>query len=158
VLGESAVSAAPSFENAGRPSESFWGQQQGNKLVLWESLKEGEKDSEGSISENPTKRNRLDNGGRPIRVKGTKLSKRFESIADTSSRVNARSSRVKAKAEKRHQGKNLWQEHEGGGDRDKCPHALLMPKWNARHITNLPGRGHSKPASERRMGTRDEQR
>ena len=40
VIGESAMKAAPFFESAGRPSQPFWGPQQGNKLVLWESLSE----------------------------------------------------------------------------------------------------------------------
>jgi hypothetical protein len=42
VVGELAVSAAPCFASAGRPSQPFWGPQQGNKLVLWESLDEEE--------------------------------------------------------------------------------------------------------------------
>jgi hypothetical protein len=36
------VTAAPFFASAGRPSQPFWGPQQGNKLVLWESLDEEE--------------------------------------------------------------------------------------------------------------------
>jgi hypothetical protein len=43
VIGESAVTAAPFFDSAGRPSQPFWGAQPGNKLVLWESLSEEEK-------------------------------------------------------------------------------------------------------------------
>jgi hypothetical protein len=42
VVGESAVTAAPFFSSAGRPSQPFWGPQQDNKLVLWESLDEEE--------------------------------------------------------------------------------------------------------------------
>jgi hypothetical protein len=42
VVGESAVTVAPFFSSAGRPSQPFWGPQQGNKLVLWESLDEEE--------------------------------------------------------------------------------------------------------------------
>jgi hypothetical protein len=42
-IGESAVTAAPFFDSAGRPPQPFWGPQQGNKLVLWESLNEEEK-------------------------------------------------------------------------------------------------------------------
>jgi len=42
VVGESAVTVAPFFASAGRPSQPFWGPQQGNKLVLWESLDEEE--------------------------------------------------------------------------------------------------------------------
>ena len=42
VVGESTVTAAPFFASAGRPSQPFWGPQQGNKLVLWESLDEEE--------------------------------------------------------------------------------------------------------------------
>jgi len=38
VVGESTITAAPFFEGAGRPSEPFWGPQQGRKVILWESL------------------------------------------------------------------------------------------------------------------------
>ena len=38
VIGESTITAAPFFEGAGRPSRSFWGPQQGRKVILWESL------------------------------------------------------------------------------------------------------------------------
>jgi hypothetical protein len=44
VIGESAVPAAPFFESAGRPSKPFWGPQQGNRVILWESLGAGEKE------------------------------------------------------------------------------------------------------------------
>jgi hypothetical protein len=42
VVGELAVTAAPFFASVGRPSQPFWGPQQGNKLVLWESVDEEE--------------------------------------------------------------------------------------------------------------------
>jgi hypothetical protein len=44
VVGESAVTAAPFFESAGRPSKPFWGPQQGSKVILWESLSAGGKE------------------------------------------------------------------------------------------------------------------
>jgi hypothetical protein len=56
-LGESAVTAAPFFERAERPSKPFWGLQQGNKLVLWESLSGGVLEKDGLY------------GARPIRAK-----------------------------------------------------------------------------------------
>jgi hypothetical protein len=37
------VTVAPFFDSAGRPSQLFWGPQQGNKLALWESISEEEK-------------------------------------------------------------------------------------------------------------------
>ena len=39
VVGESTITAAPFFEGAGRPSKSFWGPQQGRRVILWESLR-----------------------------------------------------------------------------------------------------------------------
>ena len=42
-IGESAVSAAPFFDSAGRPNQPFWGDQIGPRLILWESLDEDEK-------------------------------------------------------------------------------------------------------------------
>ena len=38
-VGESTITAAPFFEGAGRPSKSFWGPQQGRRVILWESLR-----------------------------------------------------------------------------------------------------------------------
>ena len=38
VVGESTIQAASFFEGAGRPSKSFWGPQQGQRVILWESL------------------------------------------------------------------------------------------------------------------------
>jgi hypothetical protein len=43
MVGESAVTAAPFFDCAGRPSQPFGGLQQGNKVVLWESFDEEER-------------------------------------------------------------------------------------------------------------------
>jgi hypothetical protein len=37
VVGESTITAAPFFESVGRPSKSFWGSQQGRRVILWES-------------------------------------------------------------------------------------------------------------------------
>ena len=42
-IGESAVSAAPFFDSAGRPNQPFWGDQTGPRLILWESLDDDEK-------------------------------------------------------------------------------------------------------------------
>ena len=42
-IGESAVSAAPFFDSAGRPNQPFWGDQTGPRLILWESLNDEEK-------------------------------------------------------------------------------------------------------------------
>jgi hypothetical protein len=39
VVGESTITAAPFFEGAGRPSKSFWGPQQGRRVILWERLR-----------------------------------------------------------------------------------------------------------------------
>jgi hypothetical protein len=39
VVGESTITASPFFEGAGRPSKSFWGPQQGRRVILWESLR-----------------------------------------------------------------------------------------------------------------------
>ena len=39
VVGESTITTAPFFEGAGRPSKSFWGPQQGRRVILWESLR-----------------------------------------------------------------------------------------------------------------------
>ena len=39
VVGESTITAAPFFACAGRPSKSFWGPQQGRRVILWESLR-----------------------------------------------------------------------------------------------------------------------
>ncbi len=39
VVGGSTITAAPFFEGAGRPSKSFWGPQQGRRVILWESLR-----------------------------------------------------------------------------------------------------------------------
>jgi hypothetical protein len=38
VIGESTITAAPFFDGTGRPSRSFWGPQQGRKVILLESL------------------------------------------------------------------------------------------------------------------------
>jgi hypothetical protein len=38
VVGESIITAAAFFEGAGRPSQPFWGPQQGRQVILWESL------------------------------------------------------------------------------------------------------------------------
>jgi hypothetical protein len=39
VVGESTITAAPFFEGVGRPSKPFWGPQQGQRVILWESLR-----------------------------------------------------------------------------------------------------------------------
>ena len=39
VVGESIITAAPFLEGAGRPSQPFWGPQQGRRVILWESLR-----------------------------------------------------------------------------------------------------------------------
>jgi hypothetical protein len=44
IVGESAITAAPFFERAGRPSNFFWEPLQGNKVILWESLSAEEKE------------------------------------------------------------------------------------------------------------------
>jgi hypothetical protein len=44
VIGESAVTAAPFLESAGRQSKPFWGPQQGNRVILWNRLAAGEKE------------------------------------------------------------------------------------------------------------------
>jgi hypothetical protein len=49
VIGESTVTASPFFEEAGRPSRSYWGPQQGRKVILWESL--GPKDQQKCLIE-----------------------------------------------------------------------------------------------------------
>jgi hypothetical protein len=38
VVGESLITATAFFEGAGRPSQPFWGPQQGRQVILWESL------------------------------------------------------------------------------------------------------------------------
>jgi hypothetical protein len=73
AVGELAVTAAPFFASAGRPSQPFWGPQQSNKLVLWESLDEEEQAKCWKVLEqekgwvvwcraNPGK---MDKGGKP---------------------------------------------------------------------------------------------
>ena len=57
VLRESAVTAASFFERSERPSKPFWEPQQGNKMVLWESLSGGVLEKDGLY------------GARPIRAK-----------------------------------------------------------------------------------------
>jgi hypothetical protein len=49
VIGESTITGAPFFEGAGRPSKSYWGPQQGRKVILWESL--GPEDQEKCLIE-----------------------------------------------------------------------------------------------------------
>jgi hypothetical protein len=49
VIRESTITAAPFFEGAGRPSRSYWGSQQGRKVILWESL--GPKDQQKCLIE-----------------------------------------------------------------------------------------------------------
>jgi hypothetical protein len=44
VIGESAVTATPFFESAGRPCKPFLGPQQGNRVILWKRLGAGEKE------------------------------------------------------------------------------------------------------------------
>jgi hypothetical protein len=104
VLGESAVTAAPFFENAGRPSKPFWGQQQGSKLVLWESL--NEEDREACLKVLQKKQTGQCVAGQ-IQARRTKLSNRSKSIVATFSQVNARSLKVATKAEKWNQGGNM---------------------------------------------------
>jgi hypothetical protein len=37
LIGESMITAAPFFEGEGRPSNPYWGPQQGRRVILWES-------------------------------------------------------------------------------------------------------------------------
>ena len=83
MVGESAITCAPFFQSAGLPSKKNWGPQQGNKVILWESLNAGEKE------ESKTKRKAGLPGARPIRR--TKGNRHSGSTVDACLRVGARS-------------------------------------------------------------------
>jgi hypothetical protein len=129
VTGESAVTAAPFFESAGRPSKPFGGAQQGNRVILWEILGAGEKEECLKVQQKGAnwaiwcKANRR-----------TKESRRSVNTADASSRVSVRSPKVTVNTKKEHHEEGTSQELEAGGNGEMCQHARLILTWSAGYI------------------------
>ena len=103
-VGESAVTAAPFFASAGRPSQPFWGPQQGNKLVLWESLDEEEQATCWKVLEQEK--------GWVVwcRANPGKIDKEkqaFRHVAVVSLRVSACRSQLTTPTKKKHQGASM---------------------------------------------------
>ena len=88
VIGESTITAAPFFEGEGRPSRSFWGPQQGRKVILWESLSQDDQQCLVEVRDDTSRVIWCKCTVRPNRK--TWLHKHSESTEGASSKANVR--------------------------------------------------------------------
>ena len=118
VIGESTITAAPFFEGAGRPSRSFWGPQQGRKVILWESLSQDDQQCLVELRDDTTwalhQITQVQFGVRPNRK--TWLHKHSESTEGASSKANVRRQSKLMTIEKKSREAGMLSEPEVGGN------------------------------------------